>query len=59
MLNPLLGLGYQTKSLPIGINMRQNIHPLGKQKWVWKEIIQNQLTMSNIHLVKLNVCPNR
>jgi hypothetical protein len=32
---PLLGYGYGTKIVPMGMNMGQNLHPLGKRVWVW------------------------
>jgi hypothetical protein len=28
---PLLGYGYGTKIVPMGMNMTQNLHPLGKR----------------------------
>jgi hypothetical protein len=31
---PLLGLGYETKIVPMGINIGQNPHPLCKRAWV-------------------------
>jgi hypothetical protein len=52
---PLLGLGYETNIIPMGINMGQNPHPLGKRVWVWEANIRTRLTMGNIHLVKLGV----
>jgi hypothetical protein len=32
---PLLGYGYETKIVSMGMDMGQNIHPLGKRVWVW------------------------
>jgi hypothetical protein len=31
---PLLGYGYGTKIVPMGMDMGQNLHPLGKRVWV-------------------------
>jgi hypothetical protein len=36
---PLLGYGYVTKIVPMGMDMGQNLHPLGKRVWVWEAII--------------------
>jgi hypothetical protein len=36
---PLLGYGYGTKIVPMGMDMGQNLHPLGKRVWVWEAII--------------------
>jgi hypothetical protein len=32
---PLLGYGYGTKIVPMGMDMGQNLHSLGKRVWVW------------------------
>jgi hypothetical protein len=35
----LLGYGYETKIVPMGMDMGQNLYPLGKRVWVWEAII--------------------
>jgi hypothetical protein len=37
---PLLGYEYGTKNVPMGMDMGQNLHPLGKRVWVWEAIIR-------------------
>jgi hypothetical protein len=32
---PLIGYGYGTKIVPMGMYMGQNLQPLGKRVWVW------------------------
>jgi hypothetical protein len=36
---PLLGYGYETRIVPMGMDMEQNLHPLGKRVWVSDAII--------------------
>jgi hypothetical protein len=36
----LLGYGYGTKIVPMGMDMGQNLHLLGKRVWVWEAIIR-------------------
>jgi hypothetical protein len=55
---PLLGYGYETKIVPMGMDMGQNIHPLGKRIWVWEAITQTRLPMSILYAYTCPVCMN-
>jgi hypothetical protein len=55
---PLLGYGYGTKIVPMGMDMGQNLHPLGKRVWVWEAIIRTRLPMSISYVYTCHVCMN-
>jgi hypothetical protein len=55
---PLLGYGYETKIVPMGIDMGQNLHSLGKRVWVWKAIIRTRLPMGISYVYTCPVCMN-
>jgi hypothetical protein len=55
---PLLGYGYGTKIVPMGMDMGQNLHPLGKRVWVWEAIIQTRLPMGISYVYTCPVCMN-
>jgi hypothetical protein len=54
----LLRYEYVTKIVPIGIDMRQNLHPLGKRVWIWKAIVRTRLSMSISYVYTCRVCMN-
>jgi hypothetical protein len=56
---PLLGYGYETKIIPMGINMGQNLHPLDKRVWVWEAITRTQLPMGILYVYTCHVCMNK
>jgi hypothetical protein len=55
---PLLGYRYETKIVPMGMDMRQNLHPLGKRVWVWEAIIRTRLPMGISYVYTCRVCMN-
>jgi hypothetical protein len=55
---PLLGYGYETKIVPMGMDMGQNLHPLGKRVWVWEAIIRTRLPMGILYAYTCPVCMN-
>jgi hypothetical protein len=55
---PLLGYGYGTKIIPMGMDMGQNLHPLGKRVWVWEAIIRTRLPMGISYVYTCHVCMN-
>jgi hypothetical protein len=55
---PLLGYGYGTKIVPMGMDMGQNLHPLGKRVWVWEAIIRTRLPMGISYVYTCSVCMN-
>jgi hypothetical protein len=55
---PLLGYGYGTKIVPMGMDMGQNLHPLGKRVWVWEAIIRTRLPMGISYVYTCRVCMN-
>jgi hypothetical protein len=55
---PLLGYGYETKIVPMGMDMGQNLHPLGKRVWVWEAIIRTRLPMGISYVYACRVCMN-
>jgi hypothetical protein len=55
---PLLGYGYGTKIVPMGMDMGQNLHPLGKRVWVWEAIIRTRLPMGISYVYTCCVCMN-
>jgi hypothetical protein len=55
---PLLGYGYETKIVSMGMDMGQNIHPLGKRVWVWETIIRSRLPMGILYVYVCYVCMN-
>jgi hypothetical protein len=55
---PLLGYGYGTKIVPMGMDMGQNLHPLGKWVWVWEAIIRTRLPMGISYAYTCPVCMN-
>ena len=55
---PLLGYGYGTKIVPMGMDMGQNLHPLGKRVWVWEAIIRTRLPMGISYVYTCPVCMN-
>jgi hypothetical protein len=42
----------------MGMDMGQNLHPLGKHVWVWKTIIRTRLPMSISYVYTCSVCMN-
>jgi hypothetical protein len=54
----LLGYGYGTKIVPMGMDMGQNLHPLGKRVWVWEAIIRTRLPMGISYVYTCRVCMN-
>jgi hypothetical protein len=56
--NSLLGYGYETKIVPMSMDMGQNLHPLGKRVWVWKAIIRTRLPMDISYVYTCRVCMN-
>jgi hypothetical protein len=54
----LLGYGYGTKIVPMGMDMGQNLHPLGKWVWVWEAIIRTRLPMGISYVYICRVCMN-
>jgi hypothetical protein len=55
---PLLGYGYGTKIIPMGMDMGQNLHPLGKRVWVWEAKIRTRLPMGISYVYICHVCMN-
>jgi hypothetical protein len=55
---PLLGYWYGTKIIPMGMDMGQNLHPLGKRVWVWEAIIRTRLPMGISYAYTCPVCMN-
>jgi hypothetical protein len=55
---PLLGYGYGTKFVPMGMHMGQILHPLGKRVWVWEEIVRTRLPMGISYMCTCRVCMN-
>jgi hypothetical protein len=55
---PLLEYEYGTKIVPMGMDMGQNLHPLGKQVWVWEAIIRTRLPMGISYVYTCRVCMN-
>jgi hypothetical protein len=55
---PLLGYVYGTKIVPMGTDMGQNLHPLGKWVWVWEAIIRTRLPMGISYVYTCHVCMN-
>jgi hypothetical protein len=55
---PLLGYGYETKIVPMCMDMGQNLHPLGKRVWVWEAIIRTRLPMGISYVYICRVCMN-
>jgi hypothetical protein len=55
---PLLGYGYETKNVTMGMDMGQNFHPLGKRVWVWEAIIRTRLPMGISYVYTCPVCMN-
>ena len=53
---PLLGYWYGTKIVPMGTDMGQNLHPLGK--WVWEAITRTRLPMGISYVYTCHVCMN-
>jgi hypothetical protein len=54
----LLEYGYGTKIVPMGMDMRQNLHPLSKRVWVWEAIIRTRLPMGISYAYTCPVCMN-
>jgi hypothetical protein len=50
--------GYGTKIVPMGMDMGQNLHPLGKRVWVWEAIIRTRLFMGISYVYTCRVCMN-
>jgi hypothetical protein len=55
---PLLGYGYGTKIIPMGMDIGQNLYPLGKRVWVWEAIIRTRLPMGISYVYTCPVCMN-
>jgi hypothetical protein len=55
---PLLGYGYGTKIVPMGMDMGRNLYPLGKRVWVWEAIIRTRLPMGISYVYTCPVCMN-